>query len=155
MQYQRGLATEKHYKKLHQQFLVNLSGSKSMFGNHPDIFHSFIFTVNIYRHVSTDSICKNFVNLIQRLCLFNKQAKNYSSFVLQSQHYQNTNNASFVVYVIQSQHYQNTNNASFVVYILVLKNCRHLYLDKLQNLPVRQTCLQDAYSMPINIYSVL
>ena len=29
------------------------------------------YTVNIYRHVSTDSIGKNFVNLIQRLCLFN------------------------------------------------------------------------------------
>ena len=27
--------------------------------------------VNIYRHISTDSIGKNFVNLIQRLCLFN------------------------------------------------------------------------------------
>ena len=29
-------------------------------------------TVNIYRHVSTDSIGKKFVNLIQRLCLFNQ-----------------------------------------------------------------------------------
>ena len=62
---------------------------------------------------------------------------NFLILHIKSYHYQNTNNASFVVYVIQSQHYQNTNNASFVVYILVLKNCRHLYLDKLKNLPVR------------------
>ena len=40
--YQCGLATEKRYKKLHQQFLVNLSGRKSTFVNHSDIFHSFI-----------------------------------------------------------------------------------------------------------------
>ena len=29
------------------------------------------YNVNIFRHVSIDSIGKNFVNLIQRLCLFN------------------------------------------------------------------------------------
>ena len=31
-----------------------------------------VHTVNIYRHVSSDSIVENFVNSIQRLCLFNK-----------------------------------------------------------------------------------